>query len=185
MSGPGLVRPTLQTDRLRIRPFTLDDVPAMVEGCSPRAIAATALAIPHPYAESDGVAWVESHAGRAERGESLELAITDHERGMLLGGCSIRIDAAHRCGEIGYVVYLPHQGRGIATEAARALTAYGFDVLDLNRIEAHCFEENAASARVLEKCGMRFEGLLRQKIIKWGEPKDLRFYGVLRSDRSA
>jgi RimJ/RimL family protein N-acetyltransferase len=68
------------------------------------------------------------------------------------------IDAAD--GEIGYLLRREAWGVGIATETARLLLAYGFDVLGLERVWATVDRRNVASRRVLEKCGMRNEGAL-------------------------
>jgi ribosomal-protein-alanine N-acetyltransferase len=71
------------------------------------------------------------------------------------------------------------------TEAVRAMLDYGFNTLQLNRMEARCDVENTASWRVMEKAGMKFEGVLRQNIILHGRPRDAKMYGILREDWDA
>ena len=68
-------------------------------------------------------------------------------------------------------------------EAASALVEYGFDVLDLNRIQARHMTRNPASGRVMQKIGMRLEGIQRQQVRVWDAFEDVAMYGILSSDR--
>jgi ribosomal-protein-alanine N-acetyltransferase len=92
------------------------------------------------------------------------------------------VKAEHGRCEVGYVLARPSWGKGYATEALREVLLFGFDEMQMNRIEARCFEANTASARVLEKAGMSFEGLLRQHIFAKGGFQTLRQYAVLAED---
>ena len=88
---------------------------------------------------------------------------------------------AERAGvaEIGYWIGEPYWGRGIATAAARGLTAFGFERLALRRIEAPIYAPNKASMRVLEKCGYVCEGIMRDAVIKNGQLLDAHLYARL------
>jgi len=86
----------------------------------------------------------------------------------------------HRRGEMGYVLARDVWGRGYATEAAAALLAYGF-AAGLHRIGATCDPENAASARVLEKIGMSFEGRLREYFLIRGAWRDRLLYAAVKA----
>ena len=90
----------------------------------------------------------------------------------------------HARAEIGYALARKYWGQGLMTEAVRAMLDYGFNLLRLNRIEARCDVENIASWRVMEKAGMKFEGVLRQNIFLHGRPRDARMYGILREEWS-
>jgi RimJ/RimL family protein N-acetyltransferase len=94
----------------------------------------------------------------------LQLAITlPDERGRLIGSCGVRVnDRPRRDGNIGYELNPDYWGRGYAAEAAREMLSYGFDELALHRIWAKCSADNAASAHVLEKIGMRREAHFRR-----------------------
>jgi [ribosomal protein S5]-alanine N-acetyltransferase len=76
----------------------------------------------------------------------------------------------------------PYWGRGYATEAAREVMRYGFGALGLARIFATAMSRNPASIRVLEKIGMREEGVLRGHVTKWGRREDLAVLGMLDDD---
>ena len=92
------------------------------------------------------------------------------------------IDRTHLQAELGYWIGVPYWGQGFATEAARAVVGYGFEMLGLNRIYAHHMTRNPSSGRVLERIGMRREGVLRERVLKWGRFEDVVIYAVLRSD---
>jgi ribosomal-protein-alanine N-acetyltransferase len=173
--------PTLTTTRLVLRPFTSEDAEAIQLLAGDRAVASTTLTIPHPYEDGAAEAWMASHAANWDARESLSLAITTETDG-LVGAISLDLDAAHRRAELGYWIGVPFWNRGYATEAARAIVDFGFDEIELNRIEAQYLTRNPASARVLEKLGMQLEGVQRQYTVKWGVPEDVGLYSLLRSD---
>ncbi len=95
-------------------------------------------------------------------------------------GLELGEDVARRSAEIGYWLGEAHWGRGIATEAVRTVTAYGFEQLDLVRIFANVFAWNPASMRVLEQAGYVLEGRLRSAVTKDGETIDQLAYAVVR-----
>lgn len=87
----------------------------------------------------------------------------------------------HRRTELGYTISRAYWGQGYATEAAQALIMFGFEQMQLVRIEAVCLPDHLASARVLQKIGMQFEGLLHSYQIWRGQPRDLLMYAITRS----
>lgn len=103
---------------------------------------------------------------------SVVRGISNHPRGDLVGICGVVILRGAEEGEIWYLVEPESWGKGIATESARHLLDYGFGELGLHRIWATCLPENPASARVLEKVGLRKEGFL---------VKNLKIHGVWKS----
>jgi RimJ/RimL family protein N-acetyltransferase len=119
--------------------------------------------------ESAGAAW-----------RSIVRAIVDG--GDFVGLCGIVILRGTEEGELWYLVDPARQGRGLATEAARGLLALGFDALALHRLWACCLPENPASARVLEKAGLRREGLRLRNLKIHGEWKDSCLYAILEDE---
>lgn len=176
----------LQTERLTLRAYALTDIPALVALAGAREVAATTGRIPHPYGEADAREFIASTQEDELRGTGLHLAIAlrhgDGDGDTLCGGVGLRIEREHSRAELGYWIGLPYWGNGYATEAAKALVQYGFEILGLHRIFACHFARNSASARVLLKVGMRHEGSQRAHIVKWGEFIDLEIYGMLASD---
>jgi RimJ/RimL family protein N-acetyltransferase len=173
--------PTLQTAHLVLRPFTADDAPAVQRLAGAHEVASTTLTIPHPYEDGMAEEWIETHEAAWEAKKRVALAMTAQGDGVV--GCiSLHLDSKHQRGELGYWVGLPYWGRGYATEAAAAVLGLGFDVLGLNRIQAHHMTRNAGSGRVMQKIGMEFEGIFRQLVLARGEFEDVAVYAILSSD---
>jgi [ribosomal protein S5]-alanine N-acetyltransferase len=106
--------------------------------------------------------------------------IEDRKTGELMGMISARINGCRS--DIGYVLGRQYHGKGYATEAARALVSALWRVKSIYRIWATCDIANKASARVLEKAGMRLEGILRKWIIRnvSKKPRDTFCYSMVR-----
>ena len=92
------------------------------------------------------------------------------------------INTEHRSAEVGYSLARDCWNQGYATEALSAVLRFGFDTLRLNRIEAQHETSNPASGRVMQKCGMTYEGTLRSRVFNKGHFSDVRLYAILRSD---
>ena len=176
--------PVLRTERLLLRPFRPDDGPAVERIAGAFEIADTTLTIPHPYPVGGGAHWISSLATAWEDGTRLTLAVTPGDApDELVAAVGISIDARYAYGELGYWVAVERWGQGIAAEAARALVDFAFKRLGLHRIQARHLVRNAPSGRVMQKLGMRFEGVLRGALRKWDRFEDVAMYGLLASDR--
>jgi ribosomal-protein-alanine N-acetyltransferase len=109
-----------------------------------------------------------------------DLAVALKSQKLIIGGCGIHVsNPDNREGWIGYVLNRNFWGQGYATETAKALLKFGFEQLNLHRIFATCDPANIASARVLEKIGMKREGRLREH--RWAKEKwrDSLLYAIL------
>ena len=123
---------------------------------------------------------------RAAPRRRFQLAVMLRESGLLIGNCGVRRKAENDFeADIGYELNPEHWGRGYATEAARAMVAYGFKTLGLGRISSWCISENVRSAHVLEKVGMRLEGRLRRNAFFKRRWWDTSLYGLLREEWAA
>lgn len=178
-------QPELRTARLVLRPFVAADAAAVVPLVSPREVAATLEAMPHPYPPDAAAPWIASHAAGAASGTDYTWAVTRLSDGVLLAAVRLQVLRAHRRGEMGYWVGLPFWGQGIMSEAAGRVLAHAFDDLDLHRVQAFSLPENGGSVRVLEKLGFRREGVLRDYVLKWGTCQDRAMYGLLRDEWAA
>jgi len=175
-------RPILQTEHLVLRPFNLDDAPVVQLLAGDFRIADMTLLIPHPY--EDGVAeeWIGTHRKGFEEGRLLTLAIIIRDSNELAGAISLNIDKNHNKAELGYWIGFPYWNNGYCTEASRAMIAHAFNVLHLNRVFARHIARNPASGRVMEKAGMKYEGLLRQDMKKGKKYEDLKVYSIIRNE---
>jgi len=176
-------QPTLNTQRLILRPFTLADAPDLQRLASTPEIAATTLHIPHPYPQGLAETWIKQHPAMFEAGEGVVFAIVLRREGSLIGCLGLGCDLANQNAELGYWIGVPYWNRGYATEAARMGLAFGFAYFGLHRIKSSYFASNPASGRVMEKIGMRYEGRRREQLFKEGRGfEDVVDYGILCSD---
>ncbi|WP_102157421.1 GNAT family N-acetyltransferase [Zhihengliuella halotolerans] len=177
-----LSTPTLETDRLRLRPFTDDDGDALFALQSD----------PHvlrywdspPWTERSRVArFMERNRTMEDDGSGARVVVERASTASFLGWCTFNDwNPDFRSASLGYCFNRSAWGYGYATESARALLAWAFDSLDLNRVQAEADTRNAASARVLEKLGFQLEGTLREDCIVNGDVSDSWVYGLLRRD---
>jgi len=174
--------PTLDTARLGLRPFEPADAAAVHAHLGDGRIAATTLTVPHPYPQGAAEEFISRHPTSWREGRSATWAIVGRADGRLVGAMSLRLTLAHHRGEAGYWIAVDEWGKGFATESLRRLIAFAFDELGLHRVEAHHFVENPASGRVMERCGMRREGVVRGAVFRNGAPRDLALYAILRTD---
>lgn len=169
----------IETARLRLRPFTLDDAPSIFAYARDPEIARLGMWPPSTSLEEtrdEIVAIIEGYQGGAQWTWAIEQTC-DH---TVLGRCDLlRYRPDHRNAEIGYALARHAWGQGYATEAMRALVRYAFDELALHRLEALVLDFNVASIRVLEKIGMRREGIKREAYYIDGQFVDLFCYGLL------
>jgi ribosomal-protein-alanine N-acetyltransferase len=174
-------RLVLETKRLTLRPLEARDAVDLHRLINDPEIARNTLRIPYPYPADLAEEWIAKH--QKELGETDEAvwAITLRETGELMGIIGI-VPKPFDVAEIGYWLARAYWGRGYASEAAAQVIRYGFETRTFNRIEATVFSYNAASARVVEKCGMTFEGLHRQGVRKGEEYIDVRMYSILKSE---
>jgi RimJ/RimL family protein N-acetyltransferase len=113
-------------------------------------------------------------------GEWFQFAAVLRSTGELIGDCAARPDAGDpRQAEIGFTIAPEHQGRGYATDAAGTLLGYLFGQRGKHRVTACCDARNTASARVLERLGMRREGHLQESTWAKGEWTDDLLYALL------
>lgn len=172
----------MATERLVLRPLVTDDAPAVAALAGQREIADTTISIPHPYSEERAVEWIATHTVRSG-GKEVVFAITLKKSGILIGSMGLRdIDTEHSQAEMGFWIGLDWWGQGFATEAGRAVIRIAFEQLNLNRVHAHHMVRNPASGRVLERIGMKREGVLRQRLRKWGVFEDVVVMAILRED---
>ena len=149
----------LRDKDLELRPFTLDDVPAIVEACNDPEIQHWIPMVPRPYTEDDARAFVRGEvAGIGQH----QFAIT--ESGRLVGSIGLGINEFSHNGHIGYWCAAEARGRGLTTRALRLLCQHALEDLRLERLELITDPDNHASQRVAEKVGFQREGVLRSHL---------------------
>ena len=137
--------------------------------------------LPFPYTEADGLDFISAMLA-ADKNDTFAFAITLD--GAVIGSVTAyrQSNVHRRTAELGYYIAEKYWGRGIMTEAVKQMCRYIFDNSDILRIYAEPFAFNAASCRVLEKAGFKYEGTLRQNAVKNGKVLDMRMYSLLKSE---
>jgi len=117
------------------------------------------------------------------RGDLLQWGIAGIEDDRLLGTCTLaQVDRTHRRAELGFALGSAHWGHGHASEAVARLLSFGFEELNLHRVEADIDPRNQKSISLIERLGFRREGYLRERWHVNGEVCDSLIYGLLRSE---
>jgi ribosomal-protein-alanine N-acetyltransferase len=174
--------PVLETRRLVLRQLRATDVDDIFEYASDPEVSRYTLWDTHKTLEETRVFLsyiIEQH----RRGEGMVWAVTQRGTGKMIGTCGFG-SFKHRDSraELGFALSRRFWNQGLTTEAVAAVLGFIFGELKLNRVEARCDVENLASARVLEKSGMKYEGVLRQHARIKTEFRDLKLYSVLREE---
>jgi len=196
--GSTIMPVELKTERLLLRPFTMDDVEDVLEYINDLEWAEYQVNIPSaPYTRKDVETlvamfsnpsyWEKGHPGLPSTGNGaglLQIFAVVFE-GKVIGEIALNQrdeDRPNERVELAYSLSRQHWGKGLATEAARAVMNWAFQTYSFNRLYSWCDPRNIGSWRVLEKLGMKREGQLRSHL-KWnGEFRDQLYLGILRSE---
>jgi ribosomal-protein-alanine N-acetyltransferase len=128
---------------------------------------------PHPYTRANASAFLKA-ATSAPEPSNLAIEVDGQAIGAI--GYVPGLDVERYSAEIGYWLGEDYWSRGIATEALVLVTAHVFDTLNMLRLFALPFADNAGSIRVLEKAGYVREATLRSSSVKYGQPRDQLLY---------
>lgn len=161
----------LGTDRLRIRPMTVEDA-ATVVGYRNDDDVARFQDWPMPYSLADAQRLTRESEllGGPVAGEWVNLAIDVD--GEMVGDLAVWIDASSEFAMIGYTIATDHQGNGFSVEATEMMLRWLFDTAGVHRVGATLDPRNVASASVLERCGFQYVGTARSSALQRGEWTD-------------
>ena len=174
--------PTLETERLILRPLRMQDAQDLYAYASDPAVSRHVLWDTHKsLSESRG--FLRSAIRQYRRGLPGSFAIELKASGRMIGTIGFMwVNVDSKSAEVGYSLNREYWNQGIMTEALNAVIAFGFDELHLNRIEAQHETDNPASGQVMLHAGMQYEGTLRQRLMNKGRLVDVKLYSILRSD---
>ncbi len=176
--------PRLETDRLILRgplPADADDV---YETHRHKSVADGVISIPHPCPPDHGEAWIRWVLEEAPAASLHIWVLEDRGSGRVVGDCGAQIDLKHRVAGVGYLLHPDHRGRGLMTEALRAVFGWLFEAHTppIERIYADVFPENGPSLRLCDRLGMTREGVLRGSVRKNDRQRDAVRSAILRSE---
>ncbi len=177
----------IRTERLILRPPRLSDADAAYERRSlPEVARYQDWEMPYTRERAEqSMARTAAMDGPVDDAGWTITVVDAAEPDQILGDLSVQLRWGGRTGYFGYTFHPDHWGRGYATEAARALVHFLFTDIGVSRIESSLHPDNPPSARVLEACGLIFEGLTRQSFWVGDECSDDMLYGMTRSDWEA
>lgn len=176
-------QPVLETQRLRIRPLERSDTLAIQRAAGVREIADTMISLPHPYPTGEAERYVARQQSERKAGRSAVFTIEQKTERWFCGLIEVRdIDREHSQGELSFWLDVEAWGQGYMSEVVQAVVRYAFESLGLNRLFAYHMLRNPASERVLEKNGFKHEGVLRQRVRKWGQFEDVAIRAILQQE---
>jgi ribosomal-protein-alanine N-acetyltransferase len=170
-------------ERIHLSEFRAADKAACLLYLNDKEIYDRTLRIPFPYTEGDFERWLAIVAQSThQHGQPVHWAIRQQDDSLIggIGFEGLDIGKCHRA-EVGYWLAKPYWGQGIMTAVVQCACDHAFGTWGLLKIIAHVFSFNAASARVLEKCGFEKEGYLKKHHLKDGRYLDAWLYGLLRA----
>jgi [ribosomal protein S5]-alanine N-acetyltransferase len=174
--------PQLTTSRLLLRKFKRTDVHDVFAYASDPEVALYTVWEQHRDLKTTRQ-FVSTVLKAYRQGHPAPWAIVLRKTGKLIGAIVLRNwSFAHSRAEVGYVLSREYWGKGYVTEALNAVLAFGFSEMELHRIEAKAVPENRGSTRVMEKAGMKCEGLLRDYEFVKGAYHSLNLYSILKND---
>ena len=170
---------------VRLRPYRTDDLPLVAELAADPYLP-TVGSLPVPYSDTAGLAYLARQHDRLTDGTGYSFAVVDiaTDRGVGSAGLWLTPGGSGRA-TAGYGMAASARRRGFATDALTALTAFGWTLPQLHRIELFIEPWNTGSVRTAERCGYQREGLLRSHQPVAGLRRDMLLYAALRPDPAA
>jgi RimJ/RimL family protein N-acetyltransferase len=172
----------ITTQRLSVRNLTEADAQAILEILSDREVTRF-LSIPAIDSIKQAKEFIlQAHRG-FESGSLLEWGVEDYTTGQLIGFCCYHNwNRMHKRAEIGFALGKKFWGQGYMTELLQEFIPFGFERLQLHRIEADVDPRNVASLKLLKRCGFKVEGHLRERYHQNGEIQDAVILGLLKHE---
>lgn len=174
--------PALTTRRLRLRGIEVADTEALFAIKSDGEVTRQYGQEPHQSLE-DTLGWIQRLQTGYNGRDTLFWALTLQGEDRLIGAGGLwNFDPGFHCAEIGYELHPDYWRQGLMAEAVSAILSYGFNELELHRIEANPLAENQSSRDFLLKLGFTYEGTLRQRHFFRGHFEDQLYFGLLQEE---
>ena len=174
--------PVITTQRLVLRPVRMSDASDLYAYSSDPEVARHVLWDAHRSIHQTR-AYIRFLLKQYRNGDPGSFVVELKQEQRVIGTIGFMwLQRDNRSAEVGYSLSRTYWNRGIMTEALGALIGFGFERLNLNRIEAQHESDNPASGRVMLHVGMAHEGRLRQRIYNKGRYVDVDLYAILRND---
>jgi ribosomal-protein-alanine N-acetyltransferase len=174
--------PVIETERLRLRKLSLRDAGDVFEYASDPEVSKTVSWEAHRTI-ADSLSFLRQINFQYEKGFPSPWAVVLKETHKMIGTVGYHWWSLENAkSEVGYVISRLYWNKGYMTEALKEVLGFGFEQMKLERIEARCLVENFSSERVMQKCGMKLEGILRNSLFVKGEYRNFKIYSILRNE---
>jgi len=174
--------PTLSTSRLILRKIKMEDAESIFEYASRPITSKYTIWDVHKDIR-DTRQFIRTVLDKYENNQADSWCIVEKKGSKVIGTCGFcNWKPEHAKAEIGYALSPDYWRKGYTTEAVKKVIEFGFDVMELARMEAICLLDNIGSYKVMEKAGMKYEGILRHYLYAKGQFHDLRIYSIIKSD---
>ena len=174
--------PVIETKRLKLRKLSMRDAGDIFEYASLPEVAEHVM-WDHHRNISDSLHFLRFVTKQYESDAPSPWGIVHKELGKIIGTIGFHIwSLPHGYAEVGYALSKEYWNNGYITEAFKEVITFGFGKMGLQRLEATCMLPNSASERVMVKCGLKFEGILRERLFAKGRFLDLKMYSILKSE---
>lgn len=176
----------IDTGRLLLRKFTYDDIPSMMRNWVSDDDVQNKYGEPSYKTEEEVRGLLDRYIGGYSDGTYFRWAVIEKESGECIGQTAFFLVNAACCfGEIEYCIGRQFQGKGYATEAAKAVTKFGFDRIGFHRVQICARPANAPSRKVIGKCGFTYEGTLRDFFLIDGSYEGRMYFSILEDEYRA
>lgn len=174
---------TIETERLILRRFEYTDDTAMLKYWIADEKIQSLYSEPVYSTKEEVKELLDIYIGSYEKPDYYRWAIIKKDCGECIGQIAyFLVDSKNHFAEIEYCIGSEFQCRGYATEAAKAVIAFGFDEINLHKVQICTKTINQPSKRVIEKCGLTYEGTLRDYFYMNGEYVGRHYFSILRSE---
>ena len=174
--------PTLVTERLILRKLEYSDKKSIFSYAKNPEVAKHVLWDAHQN-EFDSLEFLNTVYGAYNKNKAAPWGIQFKENTNIIGTAGfVQWDKENKEAEIGYALSQEYWNKGLITEAVNAIIKFGFHQMKLEKITSRCKPENIASYKVLEKCGLNFDGVVKKQIWMKGEFHDMMMYSLISND---
>lgn len=174
---------TIETERLILRRFSYSDCGDMLKYWASDERVQKSYCEPVYSTEKEVNALLDKYIGTYEHNDCYRWAMIEKKTGFCIGQIAFYlVDSSNHFAEIEYCVGVDFQCRGYASEAAKAVIDYGFNKIQLHKVQICHRSNNMPSKKVIEKCGFSYEGALRDYFFIDGKYYDRLYYSILREE---
>lgn len=175
---------TIETERLILRRFEYSDIDSMLRNWIADEQTQWDYGEPfYPAADDVRNLFDTKYIISYSKDDYYRWAVIEKASGECIGQIAFyKVDSDNRNGEIEYVIGPAFQGKGYATEMTRAVIGFGFEKINFHKIEICCRTVNEASRRVIEKCGLTYEGTARDCFWRKDHYEGKRVYSILKNE---